>query len=226
MTEETDKITEQQAALAANLVRFRKAAGLTQLELAEKLMYSNKTISKWERGESVPDIFTLKSIAEIYGVTVNDILGGVVPEPPEEERAEADPKYKFKRAMLIMSCALLGCVTLMAFLLMLFLVGSGKDEAGRVMISAVSATGYGYWVFFIYNIPLDALAVFVFELVVHRRARQWCISAMLWGVIASIHLSIMQLQPLTALMYIAGVPFQILISTFCRYLNLMLRAKK
>ena len=68
--------------------------------------------------------------------------------------------------------------------------------------------------------------MFVFGLVVHRRARQWCISAMLWGVIASIHLSIMQLQPLTALMYIAGVPFQILISTFCRYLNLMLRAKK
>lgn len=53
MTEETDKITEQQAALAANLVRFRKAAGLTQLELAEKLMYSNKTISKWERGVSL-----------------------------------------------------------------------------------------------------------------------------------------------------------------------------
>ena len=73
MTEETDKITEQQAALAANLVRFRKAAGLTQLELAEKLMYSNKTVSKWERGESVPDIFTLKSIAEIYGVTVNAV---------------------------------------------------------------------------------------------------------------------------------------------------------
>ena len=60
--------------IAANLVAFRKEAGLTQQELAEKLNYSDKNISKWERGEGIPDVLALATMAEIYGVTVNDFL--------------------------------------------------------------------------------------------------------------------------------------------------------
>ena len=45
--------------IASNLTKYRKNLGLTQLELAEKLNYSDKTLSKWERGESIPDIVTL-----------------------------------------------------------------------------------------------------------------------------------------------------------------------
>ncbi len=60
--------------IAQNLTRFRKLAGLTQQQLAEKLNYSDKTVSKWERAEGVPDVLTLKALAQIYGVTVNDFL--------------------------------------------------------------------------------------------------------------------------------------------------------
>ena len=60
--------------IAANLASFRKEAGLTQQELAEKLNYSDKNISKWERGEGIPDILALATMADIYGVTVNDFL--------------------------------------------------------------------------------------------------------------------------------------------------------
>ena len=60
--------------IAANLVAFRKEAGLTQQELAEKLNYSDKNVSKWERGEGIPDVLALATMAEIYGVTVNDFL--------------------------------------------------------------------------------------------------------------------------------------------------------
>ena len=49
---------------AVNLSRYRKEAKLTQAELAEKLNYSDKAVSKWERGESVPDIYALKNIAD------------------------------------------------------------------------------------------------------------------------------------------------------------------
>lgn len=216
----------EQEALAQNLIKLRKASGLTQLELAEKIKYSNKTISKWERGESYPDVFTLKKIADVYGVTVNDILEGIVPAGAAlAEVDEKDPKYQFNRAMLIMACALLFCISLVAFFLLTFLVGAGRNAGNGIIISAINAGGYGYWNFFIYNIPLDALAVFIFMLVLHKKASQICLSLILWGILCSIHLSVMQYEPMTALIYLCGVPFQILLATFCRYLNISLRTR-
>ena len=60
--------------VASNLIKLRQAAGMTQAELGEKLNYSDKTVSKWERGESIPDAYVLTRLAEIYGLTVNDLL--------------------------------------------------------------------------------------------------------------------------------------------------------
>ena len=57
--------------IAKNITYYRKKCGLSQLELADKLQYSNKNISKWEKGETVPSIFTLKRLAEIFGITVD-----------------------------------------------------------------------------------------------------------------------------------------------------------
>lgn len=52
--------------ISKNIIKYQKKMGLTQLELAEKLNYSDKTLSKWERGESMPDIVTLKQLADIF----------------------------------------------------------------------------------------------------------------------------------------------------------------
>ena len=60
--------------IADNIALLRKGSGMTQIELAEKLNYSDKAISKWERGESVPDISVLKQIADMYGVTVDYLI--------------------------------------------------------------------------------------------------------------------------------------------------------
>ena len=57
--------------IAENILTLRQAHSLTQAELAEKLSYTDKAVSKWERGESVPDVFTLKAISELFGVTVD-----------------------------------------------------------------------------------------------------------------------------------------------------------
>ena len=59
--------------IAKNLTKYRKINNLTQLDLAEKLSYSDKAISKWERGESLPDVYTLSILAEFYGITLNDL---------------------------------------------------------------------------------------------------------------------------------------------------------
>ena len=60
--------------IGANIAERRKAAGMTQAGLAEKINYSDKAVSKWERGESVPDVLTMIQLAQLFGVTVNDLL--------------------------------------------------------------------------------------------------------------------------------------------------------
>lgn len=62
------------ARLGANIAAYRRRAGLTQAELAEKLHYSDKAVSKWERGESVPDVLVLLQLARILGVSLNDLV--------------------------------------------------------------------------------------------------------------------------------------------------------
>ena len=69
-----EKIENLKTIIKENLIKYRKSAGLTQAQLAAKLGYSDKTISKWEREEGVPDIYILKEIADLYGVTVNDLI--------------------------------------------------------------------------------------------------------------------------------------------------------
>ena len=82
--------------VAGNLAALRKAQGLTQLQLAEQLHYSDKAVSKWERGESMPDLAVMKQLADFYGIRIDDFL--LTPEQraeaqpaPEESPAEAEP---------------------------------------------------------------------------------------------------------------------------------------
>ena len=66
------KDEQLQGIIANNIVYYRKQLELTQSQLAEKINYSDKAISKWERGEGVPDIFILKQLADLFHVTVNE----------------------------------------------------------------------------------------------------------------------------------------------------------
>ena len=60
--------------IGSNIAAYRKRDGLTQVSLAEKLNYSDKAVSKWERGESIPDVLTLMQLAELFSITVNDLI--------------------------------------------------------------------------------------------------------------------------------------------------------
>ena len=60
--------------IAKNLVELRTKAGFTQLELAEKINYTDKAVSKWERGEAIPDLRVIIKLAEIYNISVDDIV--------------------------------------------------------------------------------------------------------------------------------------------------------
>ena len=73
---------EMKLRIGANITAQRKRLGMTQAELAMNLNYSAKAVSKWERGESVPDVLTLADIARQFGVTVNELVYGPEELPP------------------------------------------------------------------------------------------------------------------------------------------------
>lgn len=62
----------------ATIRALREQKGLTQAQLAERLFVSDKTVSKWENGKGYPDISLLESIAEALGVSVTELLSGLV----------------------------------------------------------------------------------------------------------------------------------------------------
>ncbi len=85
------QLDELKLITASNIINLRTGAGLTQAELGAMLNYSDKTISKWERAEAIPDAFVLRQMGEIFGVTVDNLLTShdewkpIVTEEPETE---------------------------------------------------------------------------------------------------------------------------------------------
>ena len=99
-------MTDYRYIIAKNLISLRVAAKLTQAEVAVRLSYSDKAVSKWERAESIPDIAVLKTIADMYGVTVDYLLE----EHDKSELPETEkPRRRMTRnQMLITFISLLG----------------------------------------------------------------------------------------------------------------------
>ena len=106
---------------ASNLIRLRTAAGMTQAELGEQLNYSDKSISKWERGEAIPDAVVLKRMSEIFGVTVDYLLNEHDAWQPEPDPAGVRDRSHAS----IIQVALTGIVTL-AVLVFVVLGGLGN----------------------------------------------------------------------------------------------------
>ena len=86
------QLEELKLVTAGNLINLRTGAGMTQAELGAKLNYSDKSISKWERGEAIPDAYVLTQIAELFGVSVDYILSShdaweptVTPKDPRQD---------------------------------------------------------------------------------------------------------------------------------------------
>ena len=78
---------ELKVAVGSSIARLRRERGMTQAELAERINYSDKAVSKWERGESLPDVLTLLNLAQQLGTDLNTLMGTM----PETAEAEPQP---------------------------------------------------------------------------------------------------------------------------------------
>ncbi len=77
-----------QHTLGSTITALRKQKGMTQQELADYMGVSDKAVSKWERDQSLPDIYALARLADLFGVTVDQLLGSEPKPTPQEARRE------------------------------------------------------------------------------------------------------------------------------------------
>ena len=194
-----DKIKKQ---IGANIASYRKHLGLTQAGLAEKLNYSDKAVSKWERGESVPDVLILCQLAELFQITVNELVedpdklpenSGSRIEKVVGKVAEKTLKRKAdKRIILGLSSVLVWFIALLTFVTLSFF------DLPKI------------WMVFIYAIPSNAIVLLSLRSAWHDfRRNQLLISAIVWGGLLSLYMSLLVFAGLNNLrLFLLGIPSQ------------------
>ena len=168
-----EKIENIRKNIRENLVKYRKNAGLTQAQLAEKLGYSDKTISKWEREEGVPDIYILKEIADLYGVTVNDLI---TPAPGLFAKIKEKAKLS-KRNKLIITLLSTGLVWVIATTI-------------NIVFDIVHVW-HNLSNIYIYAIPISCIVLIVFNSIWGKRLfNLFLISILIWTLTLSLYVSL------------------------------------
>lgn len=167
---------------AHNLGVFRKQSGMTQLELAEKLNYSDKSVSKWERGDGLPDLFVVTEIADLFGVTVNDMIS--------EKEAHKPLLFRNKVITTILS---VGIVWLVATVIFFFF---------RIITQNV----FKEWLIFIYALPISAVVLVVFTSVWWGKlSRFLAISTLIWTIPISLYLTLISVPEMYIIFVVAAV---------------------
>ena len=189
-------ITNQQELLAKNLAYYRKASGLTQLELADKFNYSDKSVSKWERGEGFPDIFVLKSLADFYGITVDDFYQS------EHKAVKVSQNKKRKQTYLkLLSIGINWLVTVLTFFLLNTLLSRFAPNAP-----------FESWLTFIYGTLTTGIILLVWEFIYHNRfLRMSAASIIIWTAALSLFLTFLVVMNLPLpLLFIVAIPLEVL----------------
>lgn len=199
---EDEKLRKQ---IGANIVSYRKRNGLTQARLAEKLNYSDKAVSKWERGESVPDVVTMVQLSELFDISVNDLLldpNELPDNPGRMERVmgaavEKTLKRKANKSIILMLSSLL--VWFVA--LLIFVVLSVLDVPKS-------------WLAFFYAVPVDAIVMLSLRSAWKDfRWNRALISIIMWGGLISLFASLIVLVDLSLWtklwrLFLLGIPGQ------------------
>ena len=202
-------MAELKPIIAKNIARLRTARGMTQIDLAEKLNYSDKAVSKWERGESMPDVLTLVQLAELFGVSVNALLedpnqlpekNGIVVEKMEKAVEKTLKRKADKLSILGLSSLLVWFVALLIF----------------VVVSSIGIEKS--WIAFFYAIPADAIVMLcLLSAWKDFRWNKTLISVIMWGGLLSVYISLLLFIDVNIWkLFLLGVPGQLAILLWFR----------
>ncbi len=162
---------ERKATIASNLIKLRLAAGMTQAELGEKLNYSDKSISKWERGDVTTDVFVLMQIADIFGVDVDYLLKPHNEiEPAIYNKPAGEATYTTNMITLV---TLLGIWTVALFIFVILWI------CGMVV-----------GLVFVYAVPVSLITLLVLNSVWNGgRKNRFIIAALVLSIIGTVYLT-------------------------------------
>ncbi len=204
MTDERLKVQ-----IGTNISNLRKRQGLTQAGLAEKVNYSDKAVSKWERGESVPDILTLVSLAEVLGVTVDDLLQdpdalpentGAVQQVMDQVVQKTLKRKANKRIIVQLSSLLVWFVALFVY----------------VVLSSLGVSKS--WLSFFFAVPADAIVVLSLRSAWRDfRSNRTLISIIMWGSLLCMYMFLLVLFQVNVWrIFLLGIPGQLAIFLWFR----------
>jgi len=186
--------TDLKKIIAKNLTVLRTNAKLTQLELAKELNYSDKAISKWEHGDSMPDIVVLKQVADLFNVTVDYLL--------TDDHTNYVPKnvnLSLTRTRAVITGLAILCVWLISTSLFVF---------STLFLDIASQS----WIVFVYSVPASMIVWLIFNSIwFDSRVNYLIISILIWTLITSIHLTYIIYNHNPWLLYLIGIPAQIII---------------
>ncbi len=182
--------------VAHNIAELRKACNMTQLELAEKLNYSDKAVSKWEHGDSIPDVTVLLEIADLFGITLDYLVRDEHTSDEIKKRFVKPRKYS-RRAITLLSILCVWFVAVFAF----------------ILISIIWPDAKNAWLAFIYAVPVSAVVWLVMNSIwFNKKMNYLIISLLMWSTILSFHLTLLlNIEMNNGLVYIIGIPSQIII---------------
>ena len=177
--------------IAKNITNLRQKNGYTQIQLATKLNYSDKAISKWERAESIPDITVLKDIADLFDVTVDYLL------TLDHNEQQVKPNKRASRSVIILLSLML--IWLISTLIFITLVMSEINFNKE-------------WLSFIYAIPVSSIVWLILNSIwKNKKFNYLIITILMWSTLLSIHLSIISIIQSSWMIYLLGIPGQIII---------------
>ena len=222
--------------VAGNLSACRRQHGLTQLQLAELLHYSDKAVSKWERGESMPDLAVMKQLADFYGMSIDDFLltpeqraeessassagtDAPVPEPDSEPDAEPDtgsetdpaqePQMQTDPRQKKRNRLIIAGMAAMLVWLIATLI--------FVVLDAVLPEMEYAPFLFIYAAPITAVVVLVFNSIwFNRRWNFAIISFLVWSLLGALFLTFYLSGIVIWKLFVIGIPAQLIILLWSR----------
>ena len=203
---------EWKQTVAANLSALRRSRNLTQLQLAELLHYSDKAVSKWERGESLPDLAVMKQLADLYEIPLDDfLLTAEEREARASRRAQAQPagtqhspqqRPLHPKSRLIiagMAALLVWLIATLAFVIL------------DTFYPELEYTSF----LFLYAAPITAVVWLVFNSIwFNPRRNYFIISVLIWTVLAAIFFTFYQHHVWK--LFLIGIPAQLIVLLWSR----------
>ena len=195
-------------AIASNLIRLRQSAGMTQAELGEKLSYSDKTISKWERAESAPDTIALKQISDIFGVTLDYMVNTHDEWEGDKKTHEKNLDEQNDNAQTDIS----------KYRTITLIVLVGIFALTVLTFTIIWATGTLEWMVFIYMIPAMLITLLVLNSVWNKGKHNfYIVSALVMSIFVVVYLTLMSFNPWQ--IFIAFVPAEIVVILSFKLIN-------